>query len=48
MASLQVPLLRLDPDLDPPAYAHLGDAGADLRTTEDLTLAPFELSLIHI
>lgn len=46
MASLQVPLLRLDPDLDPPAYAHLGDAGADLRTTEDLTLAPFERKLV--
>ena len=27
---LEVPLVRLDPDLPVPSYAHQGDAGADL------------------
>ncbi|MEP9383477.1 dUTP diphosphatase [Nocardioides sp. KR10-350] len=39
-------LLRLDPGLPPPAYAHPGDAGADLMTAVDLTLAPGERSLV--
>jgi dUTP pyrophosphatase len=39
---LEVPLLRLDPDLPPPAYARPDDAGADLRTSVDVTLAPGE------
>lgn len=33
-------LLRLDPDLPTPGYAHPGDAGADLVTRVDVTLAP--------
>jgi dUTP pyrophosphatase len=33
-------LQRLDPGLPPPAYAHDGDAGADLFTAVDVTLAP--------
>jgi dUTP pyrophosphatase len=37
---LHVPLLQLDPDLPVPAYAHLGDAGADLVAREGVTLAP--------
>lgn len=37
---LHVPFVRLDPDLPVPAYAHLGDAGADLRARESVTLAP--------
>lgn len=37
---VQIPLLRLDPDLDPPSYATPGDAGADLRSTVDVTIAP--------
>jgi dUTP pyrophosphatase len=37
---LHVPILRLDPDLPAPAYAHPGDAGADLRAREGVTLAP--------
>jgi dUTP pyrophosphatase len=37
---LHVPILRLDPDLPAPAYAHPGDAGADLRAREAVTLAP--------
>ena len=36
---LRIPILRLDPDLPAPAYAHDGDAGADLRARESVTLA---------
>jgi dUTP pyrophosphatase len=43
---VEVALLRLDPDLPPPAYAHPGDAGADLHLTEDLTLQPGERRLV--
>jgi dUTP pyrophosphatase len=32
---LSVPIVRLDPDLPLPAYAHPGDAGLDLRARED-------------
>ena len=35
-----VPLLRLDPGLPLPAYAHDGDAGADLVARVTVTLAP--------
>lgn len=44
--SLEVPLVRLDPDLPLPDYAHPGDAGADLLTTVDITLAPGERALV--
>ncbi|MGB1680988.1 MAG: dUTP diphosphatase [Acidimicrobiales bacterium] len=37
---LDLPVLRLDPDLPLPAYARLGDAGVDLLAREDVTLAP--------
>jgi len=37
---LRVPILRLDPDLALPSYAHVGDAGADLVAREGVTLAP--------
>jgi dUTP pyrophosphatase len=37
---LEIPLLRLDPDLSMPAYAREGDAGADLVAGESVTLAP--------
>ena len=36
---LEVPLLRLDADLPVPAYAHPGDAGADLYAREAALLA---------
>jgi len=36
---LDVPLVRLDPDLALPAYARPGDAGADLVAREDVSLA---------
>ena len=35
---VEVLLLQLDAGLEPPAYAHPGDAGADLRCTEDFLL----------
>lgn len=35
-----------NPVMKPLAYAHAGDAGADLRTTEDFSLAPFERALV--
>jgi dUTP pyrophosphatase len=35
---LRIPIVRLDPDLPLPAYAHPGDAGADLRAREDVLL----------
>lgn len=43
---LDVAIVRLDRDLPLPSYAHPGDAGADLRTTVDVTLAPGERALV--
>jgi dUTP pyrophosphatase len=43
---IPVPIARLDPGLPLPSYAHPGDAGADLMTTVDVTLAPFERKLV--
>lgn len=37
---------RLDPDLPLPTYAHPGDAGLDLYSAEDRTLAPHQRALI--
>lgn len=39
-------LKRLDPNLPVPAYAHPGDAGADLVTRVDVTLAPGERATV--
>ena len=36
--ALRVPVVRLDPDLPLPAYAHAGDAGLDLHAREDAVL----------
>ncbi len=38
--AVDLPLCRLDPELPPPAYAHPGDAGADLRAATAVTLPP--------
>ncbi len=35
---LEIPIVRLDPELPLPAYAHEGDAGLDLYAREDATL----------
>ncbi len=39
-------LTRLDPGLPPPAGAHPGDAGADLRCTADVVLTPGERAVV--
>ena len=36
----ELPVRRLHPDLPLPAYAHPGDAGADLRAAADVVLPP--------
>jgi dUTP pyrophosphatase len=41
-----VPVRRVDPDLPLPAYAHPGDAGADLLAARDVQLAPGERALV--
>ena len=43
---LDVQIVRLDPDLPAPSYAHPGDAGADLLTTVDVTLQPGERAMV--
>jgi dUTP pyrophosphatase len=43
---VDVLVTRLDPGVPVPAYAHPGDAGADLVTTIDLTIAPGERVLV--
>jgi len=45
-ATLDVQLKMLDPGLEPPSYAQPGDAGADLRAREDVTLAPGMRALV--
>lgn len=45
-SSVEIFLVRLDPDVPVPAYAHPGDAGADLVTTVDVSLAPGERVLV--
>jgi dUTP pyrophosphatase len=46
MTAIEVLLLQLDPDLEPPSYAHSEDAGADLRSTESFELQPGERRLV--
>ncbi len=41
-----VPVLRLDTGLDLPAYAHPGDAGADLCSRVEVTIEPGERVLV--
>lgn len=43
---ISVPIKQLDPGLDLPDYSHPGDAGADLLTAEEFTLAPGERRLV--
>ncbi len=45
-ADLEIEVVRLDAELPLPAYAHPGDAGADLVTTVDVTLVPGERALV--
>lgn len=46
MADVTVYLRRLDPDLPVPAYAHRGDAGADLLAARDVEIGPGERTLV--
>ena len=43
---IRVPIKRLDPSVELPNYAYEGDAGLDLRSNEDVTLAPNERRLL--
>lgn len=43
---VDVLVTRLDPDVALPVYAHPGDAGADLATTEDVTIEPGERAMV--
>ena len=43
---LEVLVRRLDPEVPLPAYAHPGDAGCDLVTTEDADVPPGERVLL--
>jgi dUTP pyrophosphatase len=40
VTDVNVQVLRIDPDLPLPAYAHPGDAGADLVAAEEAEIAP--------
>lgn len=42
-----LPIKRLDTSVELPSYAYTGDAGLDIRASEDCELAPFERKLIH-
>ena len=44
--AIDLPIKRLDATVELPAYAYEGDAGLDLRSNEDVVLAPFERRLI--
>jgi dUTP pyrophosphatase len=43
---VRIQVRRLDPELPLPAYAHPGDAGADLVAAVDVELAPGERALV--
>ncbi|MDQ6716482.1 MAG: dUTP diphosphatase [Actinomycetota bacterium] len=45
-ARVRVTVRRLDPSLPLPAYAHPGDAGADLSSRVDVTLDPGQRALV--
>jgi dUTP pyrophosphatase len=44
--SVELLVRRLDPGVPLPAYAHPGDAGADVCAAADVTLAPGERALV--
>jgi len=47
MQSPEVKLTLMHPDACIPAYAHHNDAGADLTSVEEVTLAPGQRILVH-
>jgi dUTP pyrophosphatase len=46
MSDFQVLIKRLDPDLPLPTYSKGGDAGADIVSRIDITIAPGERALV--
>ena len=44
---MTVKVLRTDPAAQLPVYAHPGDAGMDVRSVEDVTLAPGARALVR-
>jgi len=44
---MTVKVLRTDPAAQMPVYAHPGDAGMDVRSVEEVTLAPGARALVH-
>ncbi|AEV87988.1 deoxyuridine 5'-triphosphate nucleotidohydrolase [Actinoplanes sp. SE50] len=46
MSDVVIPVRLIDPDLPLPAYAHPGDAGADLVAAQDVEIAPGEWAKI--
>ena len=46
MSDVSVSIQRLDPGLPLPSYAHDGDAGLDLYSSETVDLGPMERALI--
>lgn len=38
---------RIHPDAELPSYAHLSDAGMDIRSVEELTILPGKRALVH-
>ncbi|MGH3372611.1 MAG: dUTP diphosphatase, partial [Nocardioidaceae bacterium] len=45
-SDVEILIRRLDDGVPLPAYAHPGDAGADLTTTVDVTLEPGERAMV--
>ena len=43
---LEISFVKLDPEVEAPAYAHEGDAGCDLTSRVDVVLGPGERELI--
>lgn len=44
---MKLSIRRIDPAAQMPTYAHPGDAGMDVRSIEDLILAPGARALVH-
>ncbi len=44
--TIEIPIKLLDESVVLPEYAHPGDAGIDLRSTESIELKPFERALV--
>ena len=44
---MTVKFRRIEPSAELPTYAHPGDAGMDIRSIEELTIAPGARALVH-